>query len=53
MKNCTEKQIVKHENKDDLIQYLMKENAEIKQMVYDVVKKIQIINVTNMDDTQL
>jgi hypothetical protein len=51
MKNCTEKKIVNHDNKDDLIQYLMKENSEMKQMVHDVVNKIQVINVINNSDT--
>ena len=37
-------------NKDDLIQYLMKANAEMKQLVVDVCHKIQPSNVTNHID---
>ena len=34
-------------NKDDFIQYLMKENAEMKNLVLEVYQKIQPSNVTN------
>lgn len=46
-KNTNNQEIMKYDNKDDLIQYLMKENAEMKQLVVDVCQKIQPANVTN------
>jgi hypothetical protein len=38
-------------NKDDLINYLMKENSEMKNLVLEVCQKIQPANITNTINT--
>jgi hypothetical protein len=58
-KNCQNKNIIKendnndnnnNDNNNDLVKYLMKENSELKTMILDVCKNINMSNQTNCNN---